>query len=220
MVGSKIDSNGVARASSSPETSRRRTVLLGFLMFLVFALPGASAFGAPFSNAGFEDGVLDPWYQNANQSEGEDWNVTMADAHSGSWSATDIGNKEIRQDFDGILVELVLEVSFWMKRPDGTSLIAYNLYYDDGSFTQFFGNLATSDWELVDVTSNLAAGKKFAGIGIFGHAGGCPEECSVRTYVDDVTVSVVPEPTSVALVGLGLLCMAATRRSRGRARAA
>jgi hypothetical protein len=51
------------------------------------------------SNGGFESSTLSPWYQSADYSGSENWNVTSAAAYTGAYSATDLGNKLIEQDF-------------------------------------------------------------------------------------------------------------------------
>lgn len=69
-------------------------------------------------NAGFESGRLSPWFQEDPLLVGtENWNVTSADAHSGSFSATVVGDRSIRQDFGPIAAEDVEEISFWIKQP-------------------------------------------------------------------------------------------------------
>ena len=67
---------------------------------------------APFTNGGFESGALPPWFQDRVFSSGEDWNVTNSDAHTGTFSATNTGNKEIRQNFDAIPTDDIVELSF------------------------------------------------------------------------------------------------------------
>src|SRR5205085_1450320 len=80
--------------------------LLGSL-FAALSLPttGAQATNI-LANPGFESGALAPWFQSSDFCSSpapcENWNVTNSDAHSGTFSATDVGNKEIRQNFAAI----------------------------------------------------------------------------------------------------------------------
>ena len=65
----------------------------------------------------------------------EDWNVTNTDAHSGSFSATDLGNKLIVQEIDPIPTEDILELSLWVKNPE-VAINAFFFAYSDGSDEQ------------------------------------------------------------------------------------
>ena len=67
------------------------------------------------TNSGFESGALSPWFQDHVFGGGEDWNVTTADAHSGLYSATNTGNKEIRENFSPVPVQNITSISFWAK---------------------------------------------------------------------------------------------------------
>jgi hypothetical protein len=151
-------------------------------------------------NGGFETGGLTPWYQGAGSGD-ENWNVTNADSHSGLYSATDVGNIEIRQDFAAIPVNQIVELSYWLKQPESV-LSAFHFYYSDSSYFQDIVSLSTSNWEFFDVTSSLEAGKELIGFSVYGYVGGSPAED--RTYLDDVTLSVVPVPGAVLLGLFGL----------------
>ena len=152
------------------------------------------------TNGGFETGGLTPWYQDRGSGI-EGWNVTNADSHSGLYSATDVGNIEIRQDFAAIPVNQIVELSYWLKQP-AIAISAFNFFYSDSSWYQDTVFLSTADWEFFDVTSYLEAGKDLVGFSVFGYSGGSPAED--RTYLDDVTLNVVPVPGAVLLGLLGL----------------
>ena len=88
----------------------------------------ASTTSANFVNGGFETGNLTPWFQDRVQGgAGEDWNVTNVDAHSGSFSATNTGNKEIRQNLAAVLTDDILEISFWAKHIGAGTPMALDL---------------------------------------------------------------------------------------------
>lgn len=151
-------------------------------------------------NGGFETGGLTPWYQGAGSGV-EDWNVTSADSHTGLYCAMDVGNIEIRQDFAAIPVNQIIELSYWLKQP-GVAISAFHLYYSDSSYLQDIVSLSTTDWEFFDVTSSLEVGKELIGFSVYGYTtGGSPND---RTYLDDVTLSVVPVPGAVLLGLFGL----------------
>jgi len=183
---------------------------------LLFA--AAPAFGANvLSNPGFESGVLSPWYQYAGAAGGEDWNVTSAQAHTGTYCATDVGNKGLRQDFAAIPTSAITEVSFWVKQPD-IELTAAILFYSDATSEQKTVFLTTSDWEFFDVTSELDVGKSLVGVAVWGFQGGSGAED--RTYLDDVTIATatIPLPAAawLALPLLGSMAGVGAVRARKR----
>ncbi len=169
---------------------------------------------APLRNPGFEDAALAPWFQGVgtlDRPHDEFWSVTQAEAASGTWSAQNVGNNELRQDFAAIPVASVLEVSFSL-RQEGTGALgaAVQLHYADGSFTQQqFVPSGLDLWQRYDVTSQLDPGKQLTGVSFFGIRSSLP----TRTHLDDVRV-LVPEPGSFVLVALGLGLLTARRPTR------
>src|SRR5262245_43789577 len=105
----------------------------------IAALAAAPAIaGNILLNPGFETGFLAPWYQGNDFGGPENWNVTSKEAHTGQFSATDVGNKQIRQDFAPVFVGDILEASLWIKNPDdgGPRVNAIDFYYSDGSSSE------------------------------------------------------------------------------------
>ena len=182
---------------------------------LIF-IPAAAYGGNILANPGFETGLLGPWFQGTNfcGSPCENWNVTSANAHSGVFSATDVGNIEIRQNFAATPTNMVTQVSFWVMHPDLPSLFnAVDFHYSDGTIAEFkTAFTSTTGWEFFDVTGDLAAGKSLTGLSIFGFSASGGTQ---RTFLDDVTINTVPEPTTVLLVLSGV-CLYGLARLRAR----
>ena len=177
---------------------------------------GQAAFGANILvNPGFEDGVLSPWTNDNDFCGGCTWSAITTDAQSGVWSSEVDGNRLLLQSFTAVSVNLISEVSFWARHPDGGAAMAYVLRYDDA--TEFEGDVSTvgTDWEFFDVTSFLTPGKNLVGFGVYGNSG-------ALARFDDAVVDArqdgggsVPEPATFALMGAGLAGLAVRRRMRG-----
>ena len=182
---------------------------------ILFAAGLALAAAAPASavnilvNPGFESGALAPWYQKADFGGPENWNATTADFHTGKWSATDVGNKLIAQDFAPVAVADVLEASLWIKNVDG-SVNALYVAYSDNTSEEFLQVPPANQWVKFDMTADLDPGKFLVSIGVYGVNGGGPID---RTYVDDGVVDVIPAPGAAARLGLGGLLAARRRRT-------
>ena len=163
------------------------------------------------ANPGFESGSLTPWFQASDFGGTENWNVTSAVSNSGTFSATDVGNKELQQNFAATATSSITSVTFFAEHPDATvTLLAYDFLYTDGSDQEFFVNTVGTGFNSFDVTAQLDPSKTLDGFAIFGNSGG-------RTYFDDASIKVksVPEPTSLALMALGGVALRfASRRRR------
>lgn len=201
------------------QLSRRDgVVLFGSVLFasLLMAMLSAQPIAAsPLLNPGFEAGTLPPWFQGIgtlDQPHDEFWDVTTATANSGSWSASNIGNNELRQDFAPIPTAAIVDVSLYLRKEGVIGLqSAVQLHYLDGSFSQHILFASQFDlWEKHDLTNDLTAGQQLVGISVFGVRSDVP----TRTYVDDFAI-VVPEPRSAALLLMGLLGLARRRLLQG-----
>jgi hypothetical protein len=168
----------------------------------VTAVSAASGQVNVLANAGFESGALDPWFQAADFGGPEDWNVTGADSHTGEFSATDVGNKLIIQEFAPVPTGDILEASFWIKQPE-IAISAVYFEYSDGTSTENLIFLATPEWEFFDMTGLLAPGKSLVAFGLYGYVGAGKDED--RSYVDDWTVSIEGDDCPADCNGDGVL---------------
>ncbi len=137
-------------------------------------------------NAGFESGELDPWYQDVDEGGPEDWNVTESDEQSGRYSATVRGPKSLRQNFEPIDGDTVLEISFWLRHPEiGSSRVT--LFYDDGTTGATIVEASTSDWEFFLLTPLLDRNRRLIGFAVYGFGDGGLKD---RTFLDEVVILV------------------------------
>lgn len=152
------------------------------------------------TNSDFESGSLLPWYQwiDGGTYDGieEDWNVTTSDSHTGSFSATVVGNKGLRQDFTPAPTENINTISFWMKHPNLTSPVAasgVDFFYSDGTkSTVFISAPGTTEWEFYDVTADLLLEKQLVSFSVTGYKS--TDAAIDRAYFDSVTINAVPLP--------------------------
>ena len=165
--------------------------VIGWAALLGVAMPGAPPASAQnaLQNPGFESGGLAPWFQDRDQGGSEDWNATFADARSGSFSATDVGPKELRQDFVPIPVEDLESVTFWARHPSQpTAPVGVFLFYADGSDSNPVLFTSSTAWELFDVTPFLVPGRELTALGISGFETVPSPGPDDRTLVDDASV--------------------------------
>jgi len=170
----------------------------------------AAANGNVLLNPGFETGDLTGWTTSG-------FTAVDTDAHSGTWSAFTSGNNYIEQEFASIPDSQVTEVSMWIKQPNAGSVYinAVDLLYDDGSSNEFVPEPANSGgWAKEDVTSLLDPLKNLDGLRVWGYTMGGDADF---TYYDDLVVNAsVPEPASLAALGLGAIALIRRRQQRAR----
>jgi hypothetical protein len=184
-----------------------------FVVAVAAGLAGPYALaGNILVNPGFETGSLSPFYQGNDYGGPENWNVTGNSPHSGQFCATDVGNKQIRQDFSPVFVGDILEASLWIKNPDdgGPRVNAIDFFYSDGSNTENVVFQPDNNWNYNNVTGLLQPGKFLTGFSLYGYIGGGPNED--RTFVDDWVLNTVPSPGAAALLGISALAPGRRRR--------
>lgn len=189
-----------------------RKIIKCYLSIIVLGIFSFNAQSSVISNPGFETGGLAPWvhgFQSPNG--GTPWNVTNLDAHTGHFSATSLGNFEIKQSFSPVLTNLITEISFWVKRLGDGPNIAIIFDYQNNEDFEFRFSTSTNDWELFNLTPHLELGHHLIGISIFGNQTGCPLNCT-QVFIDDVVISTVPEPNTIILLSLSLLILVAYKR--------
>jgi hypothetical protein len=183
-----------------------KTIIASAIATIVIYSITGSASAQALVNPGFETGVLTPWFQDRVFSSGEDWNVTTNSPHSGQYAATNTGNKEIRQNFAPVPTNTIQEISFWARHETlSVSDLFVDLFYSDNTDSGFLVFTQSTIYEQFNVTSYLAPNKQLSGFSIFGNSGG-------RTFFDDVTIRVVPEPASMTLLLVAGLTLGVWKR--------
>ncbi len=183
------------------------------LAVLVLVSGSALADTELLSNGDFESGVLSPWY-NARNFCGQTcqtWTVNTTNPHSGTYSAMDIGNIELRQDFTPTPGSQITNISFWVNSQAGVDAIDF--FYTDSSDEEFVVFPTANVWTLENVTSNVNTGKTLMGFSIWG------ADPNWTTFVDDasITATGVPEPSTLVMLGGGALAVLGklSRRLKG-----
>lgn len=173
----------------------------------------SSAFaGELLANQGFESGVLSPWFTARTQfcfGTCIPWAVTSSVVHSGMFSATAVGNIEMRQDFTPTAGSAISSASLWINNSLGVD--AADFFYTDSSDQEFVFFTTPGVWNLVDLTSDVDTSKILSGFSVFGCSPGCV------TYVDDASImagTTTPEPGSLIMLGSGILAAAGALRRK------
>ena len=178
------------------------------LLFLVLFAGIALADTQLLTNGDFESGALGPWYNARNFCSGTcvPWNVSTANPHSGTYSAMDEGNIELRQDFTPTLGSQITNASFWAYTDSGVN--AVDFFYTDSSDEEFVVFSSANTWTLQNVTSDVDPGKTLMGFSIWGSG---PNHIS---YVDDASITATPEPSTLVLLGGSALAVCGNLRRR------
>ncbi len=170
------------------------SVAIATLLLIPNLAPGANI----LVNGGYETGVLAPWYQSLDLGGATNWSVTNTDAHTGTYSATDQGNKLMVQYFAPVPTSDITLASVWVKNPNVLFNAIYLEYSDATNASGLFAT--TGQWQYVDFAPWLVPGKSLIGVGVWGYSAGGTDE---RTYVDDWAIEAVPGPATLGLLFCG-----------------
>ena len=183
----------------------RKSLLLALLLALAATPLLATEL---LQNTGFETGQLGPWYQARDFCNGTcvNWNASAQNPHTGTYSAMDEGNIELRQDFAATPGSQITNASFWVYTDSGVD--AVDFFYTDSSDEEFVVFAPANTWTLENVTADVNKGKTLMGFSIWGSG---PNHI---TFVDDADLTAVPEPGSLVLLGSGLVGLAGLARRR------
>lgn len=200
-----------------------KCIVLAASVALAMGLPAAAGAANIIVNPGFDSGTLSPWFNDRDFSAGgTPWAATTDEAHTGAWSAGNVGDIEIRQNFAGVDSDDVLAASLWLKHPGLESNLPgfVSFFYSDATNSGGLILTSGSEWEFFDVLSFLAPGKTLTGFSVFGYSGG--SDAPDLTYLDDVIIDVgiVPEPASWTMMIAGFGLVGGTMRRRTAALAA
>lgn len=201
---------------------------------LAASVLSAAAFAAPINeveNAGFEvpnqfggykylTGNSDYGWSflkgsGVASNDGGGFNVTGASGNQAGFLQGNGSSFFQNFDFEGAQVS----ISFLAEsRPSGgnpISVMIDNQVLSFGGFTLFTPSSSTSftsyTSELISLTSGVHS-LAFSGVGIAG--------LDITSFIDGVTINAVPEPTTIALLGLGLLGFAASGRKLAKSKTA
>lgn len=194
-----------------------KQILSPLWCFSILALYSSCSYSAVVVlNGGFEDGVLEPWYQGIGTLDyphDEFWNISTSRSFTGNYSVTNVGNNELRQNFTPIAASTISEVSFYLLKESFAVDSAVQLHYSDGTLDQMVvSSTGTDIWEYMDVAGSLDPGKYLSGISIFGIRSSDPG--GIRLYLDDVNIIATPLPAGIWLFSSGLLGLAGIARRR------
>jgi hypothetical protein len=208
ITGARL-TNRLTRRPSGGEMKR-----FVFTLALAALLTGSAFAGELLVNGGFESGVLSPWF-NARDFCGVNcvpWNVNTMNPHSGMFSAMDVGNIELRQNFTPTPASMITSVTFWVNSTAGAD--AVDFFYTDNSDEEFVVFSTPGVWNFEDVTADLDPGKTLSGFSIFGADPG------FTTFFDDASimanVATTPEPGTLVMLGSGALGLLGAIRRRAR----
>jgi hypothetical protein len=183
----------------------------------MFSLAAPVAAANIIVNGDFETGVLSPWFDGTDFG-GTPWAITGLDAQTGTYSATNIGNREIRQNFAGVAGSSITVASLWIRHPDFVDYApaAITYFYDDMTSNEFLVESTDSQWEKFNILAQLNKSKTLIGFSVYGYTDIGVNRTFIDNIVIDTTPAAIPEPASWAMLiaGFGLVGGAVRRRRR------
>jgi len=203
----------------------RTLVASSALVLSAVAIPASAA--VIVNNGGFETGPTSPPTPNDWQYNGAGAGRDGSNVHSGSFSAnlnnvTEASNANVQEQtaFGSVAAGTTYTLSFWAQGNYGVGGIgqAQVAFMDStGGIlpgSPVFINIPGSAG-YVQYTQNFTAPTNASALFLaYNSVTGAVQGSTAHLFVDDVNFSAVPEPTAVAMLGVGALGLARRRRAR------
>jgi hypothetical protein len=182
-------------------------------MWLINAAEADVPTGSFLSNSGFESGELFPWRTGGKYTYLQEWSVTANDSQAGFFSARAVGDVGLRQDFAFPIDAIdITELTFWVKTPNANTELAIIWHLPGGTIHQT-GVVSDRDWKFIDAAPFINRNMTdITAVEFFGYS--TNNLASAVTLYDSIQLSVVPEPSTMALLLGAALCVLRRPRSR------
>jgi hypothetical protein len=117
------------------------------------------------------------------------------------------GNIELRQNIQPTPTDLITQLSYWIRIPDGIpTVVSIGLYYSDGTFDQpvlvngVLQETTNANWTFFNWTSDLAPNKELIAVSVFGFDR--VPTLTDETFLDDFTLTEIPEPSLMVFLAV------------------
>lgn len=200
----------------------RQFILASLVVWPLGAPLRAAGLIAPgVDNGGFESSDLSPWQQVSSAGDGDDWRVIAGNAFEGAYSAAAAGSRTLRQDFSQPIApnhirSLTLAVRLLSagNSPDADEIgVAFHLP-NDGLISVGLPVDQSGDWAILDaqalVTLSQFGGRPLTGLSISTRGQGASTPSLIA--IDDVRLTLVPEPTALGIAGVLAVILQFCRR--------
>ena len=161
--------------------------------------------GAVIVNGDFDTGSLAPWYEDRSFGSTRPWSIGSLDPHSGGFYAFNLGQLELRQDFDPILGSEITQFSFYIgaQFPNrGNPMV--ELFYSDGVSSgpreipldpshASGGSSSGWIWDEVDLLPFVDGSRQVSGVSVLGISNNV-------LRIDTFSLATVPEPSIFTLL--------------------
>ena len=137
--------------------------------------------------------------------------IASTGCFASAYCATTSGNAGLKQTFAGVSTSSIEQVSFEV---NGGGVNAYDFFYTDGSSDDFVAFSDDGSYSSQNVTADLRQGATLTGFEIFGADGSATTLDNISIVANAPLMAATPEPSSLALLGTGLLCVVGVMRKR------